>query len=185
MAGFLSNVDDFVNEKVPNGWYSLAALLGYNAMPTSGAGAGGGFSWLPSGEMTIADGATQAGGGTNFLSTLFGSSSTPAPVVDLRSRQVEMYPTSGGNIFEPSGMSAGQLDQLNLQGMLSRLQQSGNERPWELDALKMLTQPQQQQQQKQEEPTAQLKRGAIVPKAVLSSLLDPAIAVKAYRPTLI
>jgi hypothetical protein len=188
MAGFLSDVDDFVNEKVPGGWYSLAALLGYNTMPMGGAsGAGGGFSWLPSGEMTIADGAGAVGGssgGTNFLSSLFGGSQELAPMGNDYSRMVEMYPTSSGNIFEPSGMSSGQLDQLNMQGMLSKLQQSGNQRPWELDALKMLM-PQQQQPQKEEEQVAQLKRGSAIPQSVLSSLLDPKVALKAYRPTLI
>jgi hypothetical protein len=118
---------------------------------------------------------------TDYLNSLF--TQTPAPVVD-KSINSMVYPTSGGNIVDVAGMSGNQLDQLNLQGMLAQLSQGGNERPWELDLLKMLM-PQQQPQQNQEEPLAQLKKGVVIPQATLSGLLDPSVALKAYRPTLI
>jgi hypothetical protein len=119
---------------------------------------------------------------TDYLNSLF--TQNPAPMGNDYSRQVSLYQTPQGNVFEPASMSGNQLDQLNLQGMLAQLSQGGNERPWELDLLKMLM-PQQQLQQKQEEPLAQLKKGIVIPQATLSGLLDPSVALKAYRPTLI
>lgn len=119
---------------------------------------------------------------TDYLNSLF--TQTPAPMGNDYSRQVSLYQTPQGNLFEPTGMSGNQLDQLNMQGMLAQLSQGGNQRPWELDLLKMLM-PQQQAAQKQEEPLAQLKKGVVIPQSILSSLLDPQTAVKAYRPTLI
>lgn len=182
MAGFFSKVDDFVNENVPNGWYSLAAMLGYNAMPTGGAS--GGFNWLPSGEMTIADGASQANGGTNFLSSLFGSSGATQGggfIPDLAGQStyadIGIDPASSGlDINSPLSDPA---------SSYYNIAKTGNQRPWELELLKALTPQQQQQQQEEKDTSMQVKKGQMVAPSSLYSLLSPQVAVKAYRPTLL
>ena len=112
-----SNVDDGVNDTI--GWEGVAALVAMMmGMPTGGAGgasgtagSAGGFSFLPSGEMTVfsPETAGATSGGSNFLSSLFGGSQELAPMGNDYSRIVEMYPTSSGNIFEPAGMSPSQI----------------------------------------------------------------------------
>jgi hypothetical protein len=193
----LSQTDDFVNEEIPGGWYTVAALAGgagYGMNGGFGAGTGGasgagGFSFLPSGEMTVfsPETAGASGGGTNFLSSLFGGSSELAPMGNDYSRMVEMYPTSSGNIFEPAGMSPSQISSIQQMGDMSLLQErmAGRSMP---DFGKSA---QQQAAQQLAELTQGgdfgmgMRKGQAIPQAILSSLLDPSVALKAYRPTLI
>jgi len=187
----LSNVDDGVNDTI--GWEGVAALVAMMmGMPTGGAGTTGGasgasgFSFLPSGEMTVFSPEVASATSTSspsFLSSLF--TQAPAPMGTDYSRAVQMYPTSSGNIFEPAGMSPSQISSIQGIGDMALLQ----------DKLASRSMPsfggsQQQQSQEQvmntiNDTVAQLRRGQQVPQAVLSSLLDPQKAVKAYRPTLI
>jgi hypothetical protein len=187
MAGFLSDVDDTVNDSI--GWEGVAAIIASMfGMPTGGTSGAGGFEFLPSGEMTVFNpetaGATS--GGTNFLSNLFGGSSELAPMGNDYSRMVEMYPTSGGNIFEPAGMSPSQISSIQGMGDMSLLQ----------DRMASKSMPnfggsaQQQAAQQLAEfnqggESSGMRKGQVIPQAILSSLLDPSVALKAYRPTLI
>lgn len=188
MAGFFSDVDDAVNDTI--GWDKLAAMVAmYFGMPTGGAESTG-FSWLPSGEMTVADGASALGGssgGTNFLSGLFGGGSELAPVNTTDySRMVEMYPTSSGNIFEPAGMSPSQISSIQSMGDMSLLKDrlSGRGMPNFGSQMQQQT-AQQLAQLNQGGESGGIKKGSVIPPSVLSSLLDPQNALKAYRPTLI
>ena len=192
MAGFFSDVDDAVNNTI--GWDKLAAMVAmYFGMPTGGTGSeslAGGFEWLPSGEMTVADGASALGGssgGTNFLSSIFGSSGTPAPINPTDySRMVEMYPTSSGNIFEPAGMSPSQISSIQNAGNMSLLQDKLSARSMPNFGSQMQQQTAQQLAQlNQGNESGGMKKGSVIPQSILSSLLDPKSAVKAYRPTLI
>jgi hypothetical protein len=192
MAGFFSDVDDAVNDTI--GWDKLAAMVAmYFGMPTGGTGAeslAGGFEWLPSGEMTVADGASALGGssgGTNFLSSIFGSSGTPAPLNPTDySRTVQMYPTSSGNIFEPSGMSPTDIAGIQNAGNMSLLQDKLSARSMPNFGGQMQQQTAQQLAQlNQGGESGGMKKGSVIPQSILSSLLDPKSAVKAYRPTLI
>jgi hypothetical protein len=195
----LSQTDDFVNEEIPGGWYTVAALAGGAGYgmnggfgaggSASGAGGAGGFSFLPSGEMTVfsPETAGATSGGSNFLTNLFTGSSELAPMGNDYSRMVEMYPTSSGNIFEPSGMSPSQISSIQQMGDMSLLQ----------DSMANRSMPNfgQQSQQQAAQQLAQLnqggdsgggiRKGQVIPQAILSSLLDPSVALKAYRPTLI
>jgi hypothetical protein len=198
MAGFLSDLDDTVNDSI--GWEGVAALVAAMfGMPTGGfggaeslAGAEGaagstGFSFLPSGEMTVFSPETAgASGGTNFLSNLFGGSQELAPMGNDYSRMVEMYPTSSGNIFEPAGMSPSQISSIQGMGDMSLLQDrmAGQSMPnFGGSAQQQATQ--QLAQLNQGGESGGIRKGQAIPQAVLSSLLDPANALKAYRPTLI
>ena len=196
----LSQTDDFVNEEIPGGWYTVAALAaggaGYGMNGGTGAetgAGGGGFSFLPSGEMTVfspetvgATGGTT--GGTNFLSSLFGSSGELAPMNPTDySRAVEMYPTSSGNIFEPSGMSPSQISSIQNMGDQALLSD-------QLASRQRMPDFGQQSQQETAKQLAQLnqggesggmRKGQKIPVSLLASLLDPQNAVKAYRPTLL
>ena len=198
----LSQTDDFVNEEIPGGWYTVAALAGGGAYgmnggfgggfgggSASGAGGAGGFSFLPSGEMTVfsPETAGASGGGTNFLSSLFGGSQELAPMGNDYSRMVEMYPTSSGNIFEPAGMSPSQISSIQGMGDMSLLQERMASR-----SMPDFGKSAQQQAAQQLEQLNQggdfgmgMRKGQAIPQAILSSLLDPAVALKAYRPTLI
>jgi hypothetical protein len=191
MAGFLSDLDDTVNDSI--GWEGVAALVAAMfGMPTGGAGGAGGFEWLPSGEMTVADGASAIGGssgGTNFLSSLFGSNAELAPMGNDYSRMVEMYPTSSGNIFEPAGMSPSQISSIQGMGDMSLLQErmAGRSMPnfgnsTQQQAAQQLAQLNDSNQDNQ---NGGMRKGQAIPQAILSSLLDPSVALKAYRPTLI
>lgn len=192
MAGFFSDVDDAVNDTI--GWDKLAAMVAmYFGMPTGGTGTeslAGGFEWLPSGEMTVADGASALGGssgGTNFLSSIFGSSGTPAPLNPTDySRTVQMYPTSSGNIFEPAGMSPTDIAGIQNAGNMSLLQDKLSARSMPNFGGQMQQQTAQQLAQlNQGGESGGMKKGSVIPQSILSSLLDPKNAVKAYRPTLI
>lgn len=124
---------------------------------------------------------TSGGWGSLF----FGNNQELAPLnQNDYSRNVDLYATSGGSLFEPSGMSDSQLNDLNAQGMLAKLEQGKDQMPWELALLKMMTQQQPQQQQEQSYQT-QLKRGQAIQPSLLTTLLNPQNAVKAYRPTLL
>lgn len=187
MAGFLSDVDDTVNDTI--GWEGVAAIIASMfGMPTGGAGAGG-FEFLPSGEMTVFNpetvGATS--GGTNFLSSIFGGSSELAPMGNDYSRMVEMYPTSSGNIFEPAGMSPNQISSIQQMGDMSLLQDRMASRNRMPDFGKQAQQQVAQQlaELNQDNQSGGMRKGQAVPQAILSSLLDPTNALKAYRPTLI
>lgn len=187
MAGFLSDLDDTVNDSI--GWEGVAALVAMMmGMPTGGTG-GGGFEWLPSGEMTVADGASAvggSGGSTNFLSSIFGGNSELAPMGNDYSRMVEMYPTSSGNIFEPAGMSPSQISSIQQMGDMSLLQQNmaGRSMP-NLGSQMQQQTAQQLGQLNQGGESGGMRKGQAIPQAILSSLLDPNNALKAYRPTLI
>jgi hypothetical protein len=190
----LSQTDDFVNDEIPGGWYTVAALVGANTygMPTGGsegAGGAGGFSFLPSGEMTVfsPETAGASGGGTNFLSSLFGGSQELAPMGNDYSRMVDMYPTSSGNIFEPAGMSPSQISSIQGMGDMSLFQDAMANRS--MPDFGKSTQQQAAQQMAQLNQGGDfgmgMRKGQAIPQAILSSLLDPAVALKAYRPTLI
>jgi len=197
----LSNVDDGVNDTI--GWEGVAALVAMMmGMPTGGAGVGsagssaggaGGFSFLPSGEMTVFSPETlgstsSASGGSNFLANLFAGSSELAPLNTTDySRAVEMYPTSSGNIFEPAGMSPSQISSIQQMGDMSLLQDRMANRSRMPDFGKQAQQQAAQQlaQLNQDNQSGGMRKGQAIPQAVLSSLLDPTNALKAYRPTLI
>jgi hypothetical protein len=194
----LSQTDDFVNDEIPGGWYTVAALVGANAygMPSGGTGGSsgaGGFSFLPSGEMTVFSpetvGATSStGGSSNFLTNLFTGSSELAPLNPTDySRSVEMYPTSSGNIFEPAGMSPSQISSIQQMGDMSLLQDRMANRSRMPDFGGQMQQQANQQlaQLNQDNESGGMRKGQAIPQAILSSLLDPANALKAYRPTLI
>jgi hypothetical protein len=195
MAGFLSKVDDFVNDEIPGGWYTVAAMAGgagygmNGGFGAGGAGSAGGFEFLPSGEMTVfnpeAVGAT--GGSSNFLSGLFGGSQELAPMGNEYSRMVEMYPTSSGNIFEPSGMSPSQISSIQQAGDMSLLKDRMASKAMPNFGNQMQQQTQQQMAQLNQggDLGGGMRKGQSVSQAILSSLLDPKNAVKAYRPTLI
>jgi hypothetical protein len=191
----LSNVDDGVNDTI--GWEGVAAIVAaMMGMPTGtfggaegAAGGSTGFSFLPSGEMTVFSPETVGanGGGTNFLSSLFGGSQELAPMGNDYSRMVEMYPTSSGNIFEPAGMSPSQISSIQQAGDMSLLQ--------EKMARKSMPDFGKSAQQQAAQQLAEfnqggdsgggMRKGQAIPQAILSSLLDPSVALKAYRPTLI
>jgi hypothetical protein len=195
----LSQTDDFVNEEIPGGWYTVAALaggagygmnggFGTGTSGAGGAGGAGGFSFLPSGEMTVFSPETAgASGSTNFLSSLFGGSQELAPMGNDYSRMVDMYPTSSGNIFEPSGMSPSQISSIQGMGDMSLLQErmAGRSMP---DFGKSAQQQAAQQLadlNQGGDSSGGMRKGQVIPQAILSSLLDPVNALKAYRPTLI
>jgi hypothetical protein len=193
MAKFLSKLDDFVNDKIPGGWYTVAAMAGgagYGGMSGMGSGASGagGFEFLPSGEMTVFNPETAGatGGGTNFLSSLFGGSSELAPMGNDYSRMVEMYPTSSGNIFEPAGMSPSQISSIQGMGDMSLLQErmAGKSMP-NFGKSAQQQAAQQLADLNQGGESGGMRKGQAIPQAILSSLLDPSVALKAYRPTLI
>jgi hypothetical protein len=105
------------------------------------------------------------------------------------SRMVEMYPTSSGNIFEPAGMSPSQISSIQGMGDMSLLQErmAGRSMP---DFGKSAQQQAAQQLAQlndfnQDNQIGGIKKGQAIPQAILSSLLDPSVALKAYRPTLI
>jgi hypothetical protein len=196
----LSNVDDGVNDTI--GWEGVAALVAMMmGMPTgtfggSSAGAAGGstgFSFLPSGEMTVFSpetvGATSGatGGSTNFLSSLFGGSQELAPMGNDYSRMVEMYPTSSGNIFEPAGMSPSQISSIQGMGDMSLLQErmAGRSMPNFGNSTQQQAAQQLADLNQGGDSGGGMRKGQAIPQAILSSLLDPAVALKAYRPTLI
>ena len=190
----LSQTDDFVNDEIPGGWYTVAALVGANAygMPaggTSGASGAGGFEFLPSGEMTVFNPETAGatGGGSNFLSSLFGGSQELAPMGNDYSRMVEMYPTSSGNIFEPAGMSPSQISSIQQMGDMSLLQErmAGKSMPDFGKSAQQQAAQQLAELTQGGESSGGMRKGQAIPQAILSSLLDPSVALKAYRPTLI
>lgn len=193
MAGFLSKLDDFVNDEIPGGWYTVAAMAGGAGYGMSGSGTGGasagGFEFLPSGEMTVfsPETAGATGGGTNFLSSLFGGSQELAPMGNDYSRMVEMYPTSSGNIFEPAGMSPSQISSIQGMGDMSLLQDRMANKSRMPDFGKSAQQQAAQQlaEFNQGGESGGMRKGQAIPQSILSSLLDPAVALKAYRPTLI
>jgi hypothetical protein len=182
----LSNVDDGVNDTI--GWEGVAALVAMMmGMPTGGASSSTGFSFLPSGEMTVfSPEAASAGGSSNFLTNLFAGGSELAPMGNDYSRMVEMYPTSSGNIFEPAGMSPSQISSIQSMGdsALLKEQMAGRSRMPDFGNL-MNQQTQQQLAGLNQESPLGIKKGGQVAESLLASLLDPTVAVKAYRPSLI
>jgi hypothetical protein len=182
-----SNVDDGVNDTI--GWEGVAALIAMMmGMPTGGTSGSGGFEFLPSGEMTVFNPETAgASGGTNFLSNLFTGSSELAPMGNDYSRMVDMYPTSSGNIFEPAGMSPSQISSIQGMGDMSLLQErmAGRSMPNFGGSAQQQAAQQMAQLNQGGDFGGGMRKGQAIPQAILSSLLDPAVALKAYRPTLI
>jgi hypothetical protein len=196
MAGFFSDVDDTVNDTV--GWENiLKALAAYFTGGTSMAAPNGGFEFLPSGEMTVADGASAIGGssgGTNFLSNLFsgseGSSGTFVPDLSGLSTYADIGIDPATTAFD-SNMGtydpASKYYNLNQSSLIDDLLSKQRQQS--------MTNFGNQIQQQSAQQMAQLnqggdfgmgmRQGQAVPQAILSSLLDPAVALKAYRPTLI
>jgi hypothetical protein len=97
-----------------------------------------------------------------------------------------MYPTSSGNIFEPAGMSPSQISSIQGMGDMSLLQDrmAGQSMP-NFGGSAQQQAAQQLAQLNQGGESGGIRKGQAIPQAVLSSLLDPANALKAYRPTLI
>jgi hypothetical protein len=188
----LSKLDDGVNDTI--GWDKIAAMTAmYFGMPTGGIGGtsgAGGFEFLPSGEMTVfsPEAASSAGGSGNFLSNLFGGSSELAPLnPNDYSRAVEMYPTSSGNIFEPSGMSPNQISSIQNMGdqALLRDQLSSRQRMPNFGQQSQQQAEQQLNQLNQGNESGGMRKGKAIPMSQLAGLLNPQSAVKAYRPTLL
>jgi hypothetical protein len=128
-----------------------------------------------------------SGGGTNFLSSLFGGSQELAPMGNDYSRMVEMYPTSSGNIFEPSGMSPSQISSIQGMGDMSLLQErmAGRSMPDFGKSAQQQAAQQLAEFNQGGDSGGGMRKGQAIPQAILSSLLDPSVALKAYRPTLI
>jgi hypothetical protein len=80
----------------------------------------------------------------NWFDSLFSQSQPPAPMGADYSRMVEMYPTSSGNIFEPSRMSPSQIGSLQASGDSAMMQEYNNRLMRSLMGM-------QQQQQKQQQ----------------------------------
>lgn len=195
----LSKVDDFVNEEIPGGWYTVAAMAGgagYGGMgglggAGSGASGAGGFSFLPSGEMTVfsPETAGATSGGTNFLSSIFGGSSGATGsgefIPDLSGQS-----TYGDIGIDPDSMifdsNMGTYDvaepYYNYQ-YASPTQQRPKNPDFGNQAQQQLAQ--QLGQLNQGGESGGMRKGQAIPTSVLASLLDPKNAVKAYRPTLL
>ena len=123
----------------------------------------------------------------NFLSSLYSQNPELAPMGNDYSRMVEMYPTSGGNIFEPSGMSPSEISSIQGMGdqalLLEKL--ASRQRLPNFGGQMQQQAAQQLAQLNQIEELSGMRKGQAIPQAILSSLLDPSVALKAYRPTLI
>ena len=193
MAGFFSDLDDTVNDTV--GWENIAkALAAYFTGGSSMAATNGGFEWLPSGEMTTFA-PTDSGGGTNFLSSLFGGGkgSSGSFVPDLSGlstyADIGIDPESSAfdsnmGTYDPAskyydlGSSSSLLDSLLSKQKQQSMPNFGNQ-------LQQQTQQQLGQLNQGGDFGGGMKKGQAVPEAVLYSLLSPQVALKAYRPTLI
>jgi hypothetical protein len=196
----LSQTDDFVNEEIPGGWYTVAALAGgagygmnggFGAgSSASGAGGAGGFSFLPSGEMTVfsPETAGATGGGSNFLSGIFGSPAAGTEFVPDLSGQ-STYADIGINpdsmIFDSN---MGTYDPASKYYDYSYASQKSQQKPRMPDFGKSAQQQAAQQLadlNQGGDSGGGMRKGQAIPQAILSSLLDPSVALKAYRPTLI
>lgn len=183
----LSNVDDGVNDVIPGGWYTVAAIVA-NAMgvpmPISGGegaaaegSAAAGFEWLPSGEMTVFSPETAgASSGTNIFNSSF--------IHDLSGQStyadIGIDPASSGlDINAPLSDPAEPYYNYSFSST-SR----PNQRMPDFGNL-MNQQTQQQLAGLNQESPLGIKKGGQVADSVLASLLDPSVAVKAYRPSLI
>lgn len=193
MAGFFSDLDDTVNDTV--GWENILKAIGAYFTGGTSLGATG----MPTDVMNIADASNSSGmfsGGTNFLSSLFGGSggSSGTFVPDLSGlstyADIGIDPESSAfdsnmGTYDPAskyydlGSSSSLLDSLLSKQKKQSMPNFGG-----------------QMQQQTAQQLAQLndyqgmnsggiKKGQAIPQSVLSSLLDPTNALKAYRPTLI
>lgn len=193
----LSNVDDGVNDTI--GWEGVAAIIAMMMgipMPTGGAegsaAASTGFEWLPSGEMTVFNPETAGatGGSSNWLSGLFGGSSGTTSgefIPDLSGQSIYedigIDPESSGlDINSPLSDPAEQYYDYKYSSPSSPSRQS--QRMPDFGNL-MNNQTQQQLAGLNQESPLGIKKGGQVADSVLASLLDPSVAVKAYRPSLI
>jgi hypothetical protein len=200
----LSNVDDGVNDTI--GWEGVAALVAMMmGMPTgtfggssaSAAGGSTGFSFLPSGEMTVfsPETAGATGGNSNFLSSLFGggggASGTFTPDLSGLSTygDIGIDPTTSAfdssmGTYDPAskyydlGSSSSLLDSLLSKQKQQSMPNFGNQ--MQQQAAQQLAQLNQG-----DDFGMGMRKGQAIPQAILSSLLDPSVALKAYRPTLI
>ena len=174
----LSNIDDGVNDTI--GWDKVAALVAmYFGMPapTGAEGSAAGFEWLPSGEMTVFSPETAgASGGTN----IFGSSFIPDLSGQSTYADIGIDPASSGlDINAPLSDPAEPYYNYSFSSP-SR----PNQRMPDFGNL-MNQQTQQELAGLNQESPLGIKKGGQVSDSVLASLLDPSVAVKAYRPSLI
>ena len=193
MAGFFSDLDDTVNDTI--GWENIARAVGayFTGGASEGAlGGSGGFEWLPNGEMTTFA-PTDSGGGTNFLSSLFGGnkgSGTFTPDLSGLSTYEDIGIDPDSSVFD-SNMGtydpAEPYYDMNKSSLLDSL--LGKQKQQSMPNFGGQMQQQTQQQMAQLNQGGDfgmgMRKGQAIPESVLASLLDPKVALKAYRPTLI
>lgn len=195
MAGFFSDADDTVNDTV--GWENIAkALAAYFTGGSSMAAPNGGFEWLPSGEMTIADGASAMGGssgGTNFLSSLFGggkgSSGSFVPDLSGLSTYADIGINPESTVFDSNmgtyDPASKYYDLGSSSSLLDSLLSKQKSMPNFGNQIQQQTQQQLAQLNQGGDFGMGMRKGQAIPESILSSLLSPQVALKAYRPTLI
>lgn len=195
MAGFFSDVDDTVNDTV--GWENIARAVAayFTGGASEGAlGGSGGFEWLPNGEMTTFA-PTDSGGGTNFLSSLFGGnkggSGSFIPDFSGLSTYEDIGIDPDSSVFDSNigtydpaepyydmNKASSLLDSLLSKQKQQSMPNFGNQ-------MQQQTQQQLGQLNQGGDFGMGMRKGQAVPESVLASLLDPKVALKAYRPTLI
>ena len=194
----LSKVDDFVNEEIPGGWYTVAAMAGgagYGSMggASSGASGAGGFSFLPSGEMTVyAPEASSAGGLSDFFSGLFKSSTGNSGefIPDLSGQSIYedigIDPDSSVfNVNDPIYDPAEPYYDYKYEPTNTSSQNKQKPKMPDFGSQSQQQLSQQLGQLNQGGESGGMRKGQAIPTSVLASLLDPKNAVKAYRPTLL
>lgn len=191
----LSKLDDGVNDAVPGGWATVAAVVANMMgvpMPISGgegAAASSGFEFLPSGEMTVfsPETAGATSGGTNFLSSIFGGSSGGSgefiPDLSGQSTYGDIGIDPDSMIFDSNMGTYDVAEPYYGYQYSSPAQQKFKTPDFGNQAQQQLAQ--QLGQLNQGGESGGMKKGQAIPTSVLASLLDPKNAVKAYRPTLL
>jgi hypothetical protein len=152
MAGFLSDVDDTVNDTV--GWENIVKAL---ASYFTGGSSSGSFVPDLSGLSTYAD------IGIDPSSSAFDSN---MGTYDPASKYYDL------------GSSSSLLDSLLSRQKQQSMPSFGNQ-------MQQQTQQQMAQLNQGGDFGGGMRKGQAIPQAILASLLDPSVALKAYRPTLI